>query len=99
MSTDQPASDFAWSNEIAQQNLFSNEIVLRAIQDPGKTSDSEALFLPFIILLINVGSIQCIVQLTHFKLQVCEFVCAGVTDQYYEAHTLDIIIFVHNYCC
>jgi hypothetical protein len=42
MSTDQPASDFAWSNEIAQQYLLSNEIVLRAIQDPGKTNTKSA---------------------------------------------------------
>ncbi|KAL3787865.1 hypothetical protein HJC23_000407 [Cyclotella cryptica] len=42
MSTDQPASDFVWSNEIAQQYLLSNEIVLRAIQDPGKTNTKSA---------------------------------------------------------
>ena len=42
MSTDRPASDFAWSNEIAQQYLLSNEIVRRAIQDPGKTNTKSA---------------------------------------------------------
>ncbi|KAL3782126.1 hypothetical protein HJC23_005388 [Cyclotella cryptica] len=42
MSTDQPPSDFAWSNEIAQQYLLPNETVLRAIHDPGKTNTKSA---------------------------------------------------------
>ena len=38
-------------------------------------------------------------QLAIEKLQVCEFVCAGIKNQHYETHTLDIVIFVHDYRC